>query len=587
MQMGPNPLDFKRCIWDYEYYAAKLLKIKDQKQQLLPLNFWSPQVKFHKLVETSRQAGKLQRFIILKARREGMSTYCEGRLFWASHMNENTESAIIAHEKEAGEKIFNMCKLFYDNLAPALRPLARYASKHELVFENPDPKTRYANPGLRSSLTVLTAGKKDVARGSGYNNIHASEIASWTNPEEVTPSLIPTVPKTLESMIFYESTAKGVGNFFHKEWLAAKEGVSNFIPFFLAWFDLPEYIRQFNHSLERTAFIESLNDEEKELSQLYSLAPEQLYWRRTTIADLRADVELFRQEYPSNDKESFIVSGAPIFDRRKLRIMYLKCRDPLWRGTIDHKGRTGNEQGSFKIWKYPEQNGIYCMGVDVSGGGHFDPRTGKSTGDFSCIEVWKKLPAPLMAEQVAEWHGYIDPYNFAEVVAAVGKFYNEALASVEVESFGRVTLQELQANYWNLYRQERIDRYDGSLTDKIGWETNLRSKKALISFGTHCISDMTILVHSEDLVTEFMTFIRDDSGGGSAAGTGYDDRVMAGLIGLYTMHRHINEEPNDSPIIQAARSPLSHSPNYIDREFAEILAYNISSDTYEDTWLNY
>ena len=578
-------LDFQRCLWDYEYYAAKLLKIKDQQQNLRPLTFWSPQSKFHTVIEDARANGKLLRFIILKARREGMSTYCEGRIFHAAHFNENTDCAIIAHEKESGEKIFNMCKLFYDCLPKELQPMVRYGSKRELTFENPDPKSRNANPGLRSSLTVLTAGKKDVGRGSGYHNLHCSEVGSWTNPEDVIPALIPTVPKTLASMIFLESTAKGVGNYFHEEWLMAKEGSSNFIPFFLPWFVLEEYVRQFNNIRERAAFIESLNDEEKELRSTYILSPEQLYWRRTTIADLRADVELFRQEYPANDEEAFVVSGAPLFDRRKLRTMFLKCKPPKWRGQIDKKGLRSDEMGSLRVWKLPEDKGLYVMGIDVSAGGQYDPRSGKTRGDYSCVEIWKKLPMPLVAEQVAEWHGYMDPFNLAEVIAALGRLYNEALASVEVESYGRVTLQELQNHYWNIYRQERIDTYDGSLTNKLGWETNLRSKKALISYGTHCISDMTIIVHSADLIREFITFTQDDSGGGSAIGKGYDDRVMAGLIGLYTMYRHLTQEPDDESIIPSRKAPISTATKFRDLEFARILAFG-KDDSYDDHWLN-
>jgi hypothetical protein len=353
----------------------------------------------------------------------------------------------------------------------------------------------------------------------------------------------------------------------------------------LAWFDLPEYVRQFNSIRERTAFLESLNNEEKELAVTYNLSPEQLYWRRTTVADLRADVELFRQEYPSNDEEAFIVSGVPLFDRRKLRTMFLKCKEPKWRGNITKNGLKTDENGYFKVWKLPEDNGIYVMGIDISGGGQYDPRSGKTKGDYSCIEVWKKLPIPLVAEQVAEWHGYVDPFNLAEIIAAIGTLYKEALASVEVESYGRVTLQELQNHYWNIYRQERVDTYDGSLTNKLGWETSLRSKKALISYGTHCISDMTIIVHSQDLIREFITFTQDESGGGSAVGKGYDDRVMASLIGLYTMYRHVNQEPEDAPIIQVRRPAISTVTKFRDLEFARILAYG-KDDSYDDSWLN-
>jgi hypothetical protein len=191
----------------------------------------------------------------------------------------------------------------------------------------------------------------------------------------------------------------------------------------------------------------------------------------------------------------------------------------------------------------------------------------------------------MVAEQVAEWHVYMDPFNFAHAVESVGRLYNEALASVEAESFGRATIQELQARYWNIYRQERIDTYDGSLTNKLGWVTDLRSKKALISFGTYCISGMTIITHGKELVEELMTFIQDDSGGASAAGRGYDDRVMAGLIGLYTMHRFINDEPADSSVFQVRKPPISRSTVDIDLEFARILSFGKEMD-YDKHWLN-
>jgi hypothetical protein len=581
----PMNIDLQRAIIDYEYYASKVLKIKDQNQQLISLDFWEPQRKFHKVVEEQRRKNGLQRFIILKARREGMSTYSEGRIFWLSHMNENTDSCIIAHEKESGEKIFNMCKLFHDCMPEILKPMTRYSSKRELVFENPDQKTRSQLPGLRSSLSVLTAGKKDVGRGAGYHNLHASELGSWLYPEDVIPSLIPTIPKTLESLVIYESTAKGVGNFFHEEWLAAKEGTSNFVPFFLPWFDLPEYVRQFNSQTDKDAFSERLNDEEKELRSTYGLTLEQLYWRRTTVADLRADVELFRQEFPSNDEEAFIVSGAPVFDRRKLRTMFLKCGDPLFHGRITATGLRPDDHGELKIWKQPESGAAYVIGADVSSGGRYDPRSGKTKGDYSCAEVWKVLPIPFVAEQVAEWHGYVDPVNFAEITAKLGRLYNEAMIAVEAESYGRVTLQELQRNYWNLYRQERVDTYDGQLTKRLGWETSLRSKKALIAFGGHCISDMIIIAHSADFVKELMSFVQDESGGASAAGTGYDDRVMAGLIGLYVLHRSSSDETEG--VISSMAPVLSVEKQAgVDYDFERILEYG-DYNSHDNHWMNF
>ena len=119
----------------------------------------------------------------------------------------------------------------------------------------------------------------------------------------------------------------------------------------------------------------------------------------------------------------------------------------------------------------------------------------------------------------------------------------------------------------------------------------MRTKKLLISFGTHCISDMLIFVHSADLIREAMTFIRDDTGGAAASGGGYDDRIMAALIGLFALHQAINQEPMDSYVFQGEKSPISTpdikaGEQYIDREFAQILVYG-KQDDYEQSWMNY
>jgi len=570
-------INLKRCITDFAYYSKNLLKIKNKKTQLVPLKLWEPQVLLHSVVQKLITSGQPLRIIVLKARQEGISTYTEGQIFWRAHLNENTNNVIIAHEKESGNNIFGMCKLFYDCLPPALRPMITHNSKEALVFANPDRKTQYKNPGLRSSLEVRTAGKKSVARGTTIHNLHCSELSFWPFPQEVVPALLPTIPQNSQSLILYESTANGINNFFYNEWQRAKNNDSNFYPFFLPWFALPEYTREFNTDNERLAFQSSFNDEEKELQRVHHLTIEQLFWRRCTIKDLHGDIELFRQEYPSTDIEAFIVSGVPIFDRRKLRTLATEIDEPKFCGMLTDKGLIADSHGDFKIWKYPEQNKTYVMGIDVADGGE--------RGDYSCIIVWKKLNSPLIAEQVAEWHGHLDPYNFAHICERVGRVYNEALASVEINAHGLATMQELQRSYWNIYRQEHFDRFGSQITQKIGWNTSVSTKKLLISFGTHCVSNLSIIIHSKELIFEALTFIRDAEGSAAAAGGGHDDRIMAGLIGLFTLHQSY-DEPFDAQWDKGNKPAVSHSDNYIDKDFAQMIDLG-KDDTYEQTWMNY
>ena len=80
--------------------------------------------------------------IILKARQEGVSTLCEALIFERTARYHNTNSLIVAHEPESTEAIFAMSKLFYDMLPTWAKPKRRYDNKKQMVFENPNEKTR-------------------------------------------------------------------------------------------------------------------------------------------------------------------------------------------------------------------------------------------------------------------------------------------------------------------------------------------------------------------------------------------------------------------------------------------------------------
>jgi len=389
---------------------------------------------------------------------------------------------------------------------------------------------------------------------------------------------MPTIPMTQEAFVMFESTAKGVGNFFHDEWLRATEGESNFTPLFIAWFELASYSREFRTQADKKAFNERLTDEEKELKSTFNLTLEQLYWRRLQINDLGGDVDLFRQENPATPSEAFIISGVPVFDRKKLRIMATKCKEPTFRGTVDFNGKlVPTSQGELKIWKWPEKSGIYSLGVDVSDGGK----------DYCCVEIWQKLKAPLIAEQVAEWHGHTDPVILGEITSVLATLYGEGLVGVETNGPGSLTQNKVLERHWNVYRQENFDRFDVALTKKLGWLTNLRTKKLLVSYMTHCIHDMGLIIHSKDLIRECTSFIRSNlESAGSAAGSGYDDRVMAAMIGLFIMHQTIDEEPN-MEFVSTMAPPVDSTTKavFVDRDFEKILSEPQTG--YEDSWLNY
>lgn len=598
-----NPDRYDPRIFDFSFYAAHLLKIKthfspgctgernthhpstEPIEKIVPFIFNPPQRRLHEIFEQQLKQRGYVRIDVLKARREGISTYVEGRGFHKCVTTPNTHGFIVAHDKDSLNTLFSMSKLFYDELPPYYRPMIRYSSKKELVFENPNPRDRFTNPGLRSKIEVFSAKKITSTRSGGYTWAHLSEVAFWPDPDNLCPSIMPTVPDLPGTFIIRESTANGRGNYWHNEWLADCEGETNFTPIFFSWLDFPEYARQWDYDGEEKELMATLDDEETYLLKHHNATPFQLHWRRHKIMDLQGDVELFHQEYPTTPEEAFISSGVCYFNRQKLRSLLSSTSPPIFVGDISPLGLVENSDGSLSIWRHPEKGAQYCIGIDVGGG--------QIEGDPSVIEVVKVPRGSPLIEQVAEWRGWVDPVETASKAISIALYYNNALVAPEINNHGLTCLNELKANYWNIYRWQYFDRFGKYYSQKLGWETNISTKPILCDYTSACLNAGILVIHSADLIQEMLSFIRKPTGGGEAEVGSYDDRVMAFMIAVFcTAHDFqsasvLNElglSPN--PILKEER---------VGRQKVEVPDF-ISSDPFlfsqprfsgADAWLNY
>jgi hypothetical protein len=182
----------------------------------------------------------------------------------------------------------------------------------------------------------------------------------------------------------------------------------------------------------------------------------------------------------------------------------------------------------FSVWKRERPGAVYVVGVDVS--------LGNDGGDFSSIHVIDISPDLPKDEVVAVWHGYIDPESLAEVVLAICWMYNEALAAVEVNSMGMVTNNKLvrQYEYENIYRYKHLDKLTHWMTDIIGWWTNEKTKRALMSKMSKTLIDDLLDIPDKFTVDEFYDFTEDGSEGDGAR----DDFMMSLHIALYCGHEN-------------------------------------------------
>jgi len=585
------PFDLTR-IKDFNYYAPNLLRIKTDKQQIIPFNFNSEQRRLHQVWEWQLKTLGMVRIIIDKARRVGMSTYVEGRTFHEVVTSPFTDAYIIAHDKDALNTIFNMSKLFWEELPDPFRPMLRYSNKKELVFENPNAKLRLIDPGLRSAIEVFSANRIQASRSGGYRIAHFSEVAFYSNAETLITSTTPSIPDTSGTVKVYESTANGRGNFFHNEWLKAKESLtskrksSNFYPIFFSWLDFADYKTNFRTVDEKEDFIFTMDEEEKELNIKSKATLEQLNWRRKKILDFGGDADKFHQEFPKDDIESFVASGQSYFKRQKLRELLDRCSPPKFVGEISALGFSENDDGNLWVWEKPQRGDEYIVSADVGGG--------VIGGDPSVIQVLKVPKTTPKIEQVAEWRDWIDPIHFAAKIVNLARWYNEALVVPETNNHGFATLNEIKQVYWHIYQWEYFDRFSKFVSNKIGWETNGSTKPIMCDYTSGCINADILIIHSSHLIDEMMSFIKNPTGSGEADANCYDDRVMAFMIGLFVVG-HSYHAQSILKEMGLVSEPLStedeprkvHRVSNLDRDLDNYFPDEEMVSSQDRSWMNY
>ena len=520
---------------DRIWFMKNMLKIRNKNSKLVPFIPNSAQLKFNSIIEEDTKKGKPKRYIILKARQLGMSTFTEGYIYHDTSTREYVNSLIIAHEEKATMNLFSMSKLFYDESPLVIRPMKKYSNGKELVFENPttNDEEKLVDPGLRSKITIATAGTSDTGRSGTYHNIHVSEIAFFPNPKNTMTALMQCVPDSPNTFVCLESTANGVGGYFYDMWNDAVAGKNDFTPIFFPWFETDEYTSDFPDDNARDDFINEVeamiptadgklvHTDEWYLKEQFDLSYEQLYWRKRCIANnCGGDLDMFKQEYPATPEEAFIASGRPRFDLKAVKEYEMNCALPKYTGDLYNGTLVEHEKGNLKIWFMPEENRTYTIGADVA--------EGLETGDYSV--------AIVMDEDLnvcAKWRGHIDPDLFGDELIKLCNFYNEAYLAVENNNHGLTTLKSVaNKEYYNLFYTKGYDKFNDTITKKLGWSTNRRTKPLAIDKLAEYIREKFLGMWDIEIIQELYSYVIDEKGATNAQEGKHDDCVMSLAITL-------------------------------------------------------
>lgn len=286
----PKQIVHQRFQTDLEFFAKHNLWIKPKVGEPQRFEFNKAQrYLHHRLEDQLKRTGKV-RALILKGRQQGCSTYVAARFYHKATRHRGKSVYILSHEAATTTKLFNIVKRYHEYMPEPAKPGTIKDTEKSIIFS------------LNSEYSVGTAGNKNTGRGGTVQLFHGSECAFYENTDELQTGLLQSIADMSDTEIILESTANGMGNFFHKQCMAALKGESEYELIFIPWFWQDEYYKHPPANFDLTA-------EEKELQETFNLSNGQLYWRRMKISEFGGDVWKFKQEYPNDVQEAFIVSG--------------------------------------------------------------------------------------------------------------------------------------------------------------------------------------------------------------------------------------------------------------------------------------
>lgn len=572
-----------RMKHDPFFFFAVFIYIKP-KGGGLPFRFVlrRPQRRLLRWLEERRKKNRPIRLILLKARQWGGSTVIQMYMLWLQIMwKKGLNSLIVAQVKDTAETIRGM---FYE-------ALKAFPAKflHEMGEAYSDDEPKFVGFGTSGNvkkvpqrfckIKVGSMQKPTSANGEDYNLVHCSEVGLWEktegkSPEDVVQNATNGILYRPYTMIVYESTANGTGNFFHREWVSAKKGQSQFEPFFVPWFEIYDmYHLDFGTKKERMEFAAWLydhrednnvmSDREEPGTYLWRLwrmgAPlEAIHWYITERKKFTDHGDM-ASGYPSDDVEAFKHSGAKVFAEDKVEKFRRQCRAPKVVGDVYGDGYKGSRclqhvrfcedrQGQLWIWNFPEVfddckvTDRYLVVVDIGGRG--------AKADWSVICVFDRY---WMMEGgkpyvVAQWYGHVDMDLLAWKAAQIAKFYDNALLVIESNTLetkdrehileggdqSEFILNQIKDCYDNLYarKQSEADIREG-LPRKYGFHTNVATKPMIISTLVQVVREHLYVERDERCLDEFVTYERKKNGAYGAIDGKHDDLLMTRAIGLH------------------------------------------------------
>ena len=459
--------EYRKCGQDPIYFMKKYCVIQHPVRGKIPFHLYPFQ-------EDCLTDFKDNRFnIILKSRQLGLSTLSAGFILWKMLFNQDFNALVIATKVTVAKNLVEKVRVMHDLLPVWLRDGGSSSvedNKLSLKLKN-------------GSQVKAIASSPDAGRSEALSLLVVDEAAFIRDIDEIWLSAQSTLSTGGAAIVL--STPNGVGNFFHKTWVAGESGANGFNCINLHWTKHPERNQAWR-------------DEQTRILGVKGAAQE-------------CDCD-------------FIGSGDTVIDPALLTWY----KETYVMEPVEKRGFDGN----LWIWEHPNYNRQYMISADVARGDGSD----YSTCQIIDIED---------SSQVGEYRGKIDTKDFGNFLTALATEYNNALLVIENANVGWAAIQQvINRGYPNLFymsndlqyvdteRQMSNKYYREERSMVAGFSTTSRTRPLIISALDNYMKDKDILIRSNRLIDELFTFIWNN--GRAEAMKGYnDDLTMALSIGLW------------------------------------------------------
>ena len=365
--------EYLKCSEDPVYFTEEYTQVISLDEGLVPFKLRSYQEELIKKYDDNRFT------VVLASRQSGKSITSCAYMLWFLLFHPEVTVAILANKGAIAREMISRVVTMLESVPFFLQPGVKILNKGSIEFSN-------------DSKIVAAATSSSSIRGLSINLLYLDEFAFVEGAEEFYTATYPVITSGRDSKVIITSTANGVGNMFHKIYQSAIAEKSEYKPYCINWWDVPD------------------RDEA---------------WKKMTIAN--TSEQQFEQEYGN----SFLGTGSTLINADTL--LGMRAEEPDW------------NKDNINIYERPQAGHQYVCTVDVAKGRGIDFST------FSIIDV-----SQTPFKQVATYRdSFISPMLFPDVINKYVSPYNKATVIIENNAEGGIVATQLHYDieYDNVFVQ--------------------------------------------------------------------------------------------------------------------------------------